>query len=785
MKGRRRWPYLLSRPEQGWSSLVLLLGMLVLLGVSIADSRPLALPDHGSLSATLPVLMLAAGLITYLLARSSLGVVRAHLLGALLAAAVLLLVTGAALLGQSPLPTELGGISERISAVWMRLDADIGLLIAEEITTSTVTVYLVLGALCWTTAQFGAFSVFRYDRGGPAVMAVGTILFLNVGLGSLQAQEDLLPVVPVLAIFATLALLLLMRLQLVQQRFAWARRHISDTQDVGRLFIRTGVGFVLVAVLSASSLTAWATVDAQDVSVEGLEEPLQDAIERLSDLLAFIGVPIDDPMPLPLGAETPLSTSWTPGEGLAFTAQVRGGLYGNYWWGKAEDEYDYQNDRWRTTTVGSPAVVAINGQLQPSDEAWAGGINRVRVTITVGERFARRNLYRPPEAVESDTHALRVRRTPGGGVSDLEYVDVLEAGASVDFESFVRDYTPGNEELTGNILRASATEPYPDWVLEHYLDGADDEGVVGPRTRAMADRISGRPNTTPYDWAVQVQRELRRMDYNTDIGDRCDAFGAFPECLLAIEEGFCQQYATTMVMVMRAMGVPSRFVTGYLQGTQDAGGRWEVPQMALHNWVEVYFPEAGWVRFDPTPGVVLEELGQIPTELQDGEEVNGGPAPAPTPRDAEPPEPIDEPVETLEPIPPLEPDAGPGEGGDTGIFIGLAGIVGLLVAAVSVVLLFRLRRLPEGDDSLAYRGIVSLATRLGYGPHPSQTEYEYASTLSETIPAVRRDLYVVTEAQVQTTYGEHELDAAHRGMLRPSYARIRTALLRLSLRWRR
>ena len=64
-------------------------------------------------------------------------------------------------------------------------------------------------------------------------------------------------------------------------------------------------------------------------------------------------------------------------------------------------------------------------------------------------------------------------------------------------------------------------------------------------------------------------------------------------------------------------------------------------------------------------------------------------------------------------------------------------MVGLLLTVVSLLLLFRLRRLPEGDDSLAYRGIVSLATRLGYGPHPSQTEYEYAGTLSETIPTVR------------------------------------------------
>jgi hypothetical protein len=109
----------------------------------------------------------------------------------------------------------------------------------------------------------------------------------------------------------------------------------------------------------------------------------------------------------------------------------------------------------------------------------------------------------------------------------------------------------------------------------------------------------------------------------------------------------------------------------------------------------------------------------------------------------------------------------------------------LLLTLLSVVLLFRLRRLPGDDDGLAYRGVVSLATRLGYGPHPSQTEYEYAGTLSEAIPTVRHELYVVADARVETAYGQRRLDAARRGSLRRAYARIRTALLRLSLRRRR
>ena len=776
----RRLPLLLSRPEQGWSSLLLLLGMLVLLGISVADSRPLPDLGTGSLTDSLPLLMLAAGLASYLLARSSLGVVRAHVIGATVAAIVLLLVAGGGLSGQSPLPTSLDGLSERIGAVWTRLDADITGFVAAETTTPTVTTYLVLGAICWTTAQFGAFSVFRYDRGGPAVMAVGTILFLNVGLGSLQAEAELLPVVPVLALFAGMALLLLLRLHLVQQRYAWARRHISDANDVTRLFLRTGVAFVLIAVVGASSLTVWATVEAQEVNIEGLEEPLQDFADEVSRMLSIFGVSSPVDVPPSLGTRTRLSTEWVPGTGVAFTAVVEEGQpRNNYWWGKADDRYDYRSDQW-VTSGDRTGVAAANDQLWPGPEAVAGGSHRARVTLEVGDSPARSNLFRLPDVNEIDTHDVIVRYTDGGGVSDMEFTDFLREGEKVSFVSFVRDYSDDSRTLTANELRAAGTD-YPDWVRERYLQGGRNTDIIGPRTRAMADRIR-RSEATPYDQALAVQNELRAMEYVTDLGDACEPFEAFPECLLTIRQGFCQQYATTMVMVMRAMGVPTRFVTGYLPGVRDADGVWTVEQQALHNWAEVYFPEIGWVRFDPTPGTV--GFGSVATNPDDGEElVEEAPEPPEVPGPEESFEP-DEPDEAFVPPPPEAPE-GPTDGGSTAIFIGAAGLVAVLLTVVSLLLLFRLRRLPGDDDSLAYRGVVSLATRLGYGPHPSQTEYEYAGTLSETIPQVRDDLYLVTDARVESAYGNRDLDEDRRGTLRSAYARIRTALVRLSLRWRR
>jgi hypothetical protein len=214
----------------------------------------------------------------------------------------------------------------------------------------------------------------------------------------------------------------------------------------------------------------------------------------------------------------------------------------------------------------------------------------------------------------------------------------------------------------------------------------------------------------------------------------------------------------------------------------DVDGISEVQGAALHNWVEAYFPDYGWIRFDPTPR--SEGYDQARTAFQDQ-----GPVESLAP--VAPGESLLPPEETFSPEPTVGPieRAGDREGNrdDDALaaFLIGGGIAGMLLLTTFGLLFVRLRRLPKGEGGLAFRGIVSLATRLGYGPHPSQTEYEYASSLSETIPSVRDDLYLVADARVESVYGQREIGAEQQVGLRRAYARIRTALLRLWLRWRR
>jgi len=85
--------------------------------------------------------------------------------------------------------------------------------------------------------------------------------------------------------------------------------------------------------------------------------------------------------------------------------------------------------------------------------------------------------------------------------------------------------------------------------------------------------------------------------------DPIDAF------VFETRRGFCEHYAASFALLMRLAGVPARIVTGYQGGELNAVGDYlTVRQSDAHAWVEVWLPDAGWVRVDPTAEVAPERI---------------------------------------------------------------------------------------------------------------------------------------------------------------------------------
>jgi Transglutaminase-like superfamily/Domain of unknown function (DUF4129) len=109
--------------------------------------------------------------------------------------------------------------------------------------------------------------------------------------------------------------------------------------------------------------------------------------------------------------------------------------------------------------------------------------------------------------------------------------------------------------------------------------------------------------TNPYDKAMAIQDYLRSGVFRYTLqptlpAPGVDRLGYF---LFSSHEGYCQYFAAAMGDMLRSLGIPTRLVNGFGQGTYDTAQRhWTVRGEDAHTWVESYFPGYGWIPFEPT-----------------------------------------------------------------------------------------------------------------------------------------------------------------------------------------
>ena len=277
-------------------------------------------------------------------------------------------------------------------------------------------------------------------------------------------------------------------------------------------------------------------------------------------------------------------------------------------------------------------------------------------------------------------------------------------------EISARDYWVNSGlPLAGPEQLRSAGNDYPDWIRETYLKLP--EGLP-QRVRNLAlDLTATQP--TAYERALAIERYLRTIPYSLDIpippGER-DLVDYF---IFDLNKGFCDYYASAMVVLARAAGLPSRLVVGYASGTyQPETGSFVVTEADAHSWPEVYFPGYGWVEFEPT--------GNRPEITR----------------------PSDVDVQTMQssPVMPFPPSA-PKYGGNPVNLLSWAAI--FLGALLSFFLLWpvvdtwRLRLLPsQFVITLLYRRLYHQGGKLLGQPLTSNTPHEFMARLSQTLKAI-------------------------------------------------
>jgi protein-glutamine gamma-glutamyltransferase len=155
-------------------------------------------------------------------------------------------------------------------------------------------------------------------------------------------------------------------------------------------------------------------------------------------------------------------------------------------------------------------------------------------------------------------------------------------------------------------LRA-ASDAYPDIIRALYLQLPP----LDPRIPKLAQQIaSGSHNN--YDKAANIERYLKtRLGYTLDLTGPPTA-DPLPYFLFVRRAGHCEYFASAMTVMLRSLGIPARYATGFLPGEfNDVGGDYIVRASDAHAWVEAFFPGYGWITFDPTPAADQKPSGLL------------------------------------------------------------------------------------------------------------------------------------------------------------------------------
>jgi hypothetical protein len=155
-----------------------------------------------------------------------------------------------------------------------------------------------------------------------------------------------------------------------------------------------------------------------------------------------------------------------------------------------------------------------------------------------------------------------------------------------------------------------ASADYPELTRRMYLELP----TLDPRIAKLGAQITNGA-TNPYDKASRIETYLKtKYAYSLDL---TDPHGKDPLSYFLFDRraGHCEYFASAMTILARTQGIPARYVTGFLPGEyNDVGGDYIVRASDAHAWVEIYFPDYGWITFDPTPpgnarpGGLLERL---------------------------------------------------------------------------------------------------------------------------------------------------------------------------------
>lgn len=679
------------------------------------------------------------------------------------------------------------------------------------INQDSLVLSMLISMLFWFFGYNTAWHIFRIDRVWRVIVPPAIILMLIMIVYAGDASLDLY-----LMAFALMSLLLIVRSNLEAREWDWYVNRVSVPQSLRRQFIAVGTGISLLALVFAWAVPSGNLQERLDNFQQFLaSDPVRDLAEFWSRLVE------------PIESEGPATADYYGGDSLNLGGAIQLGdqvimlievASDNrlYWRSRVFERYS--DGRWMpSATRRVPDLTVPLEIVLPQDTT----LGRITLNQTITMNSPSRLIYTAPQPVSvSLAGRIDLLRTNGNqddasspmNVSVIRPDRVVQRGQSYDVTSAI--------SVASAIDLRQAGTLYPEWVSN---PNASPVGVSG-RVAELARQIIADANATnPYDQAKAIETYLRTtITYNERIPAPPAGVDPVEWFLFTQLEGYCTYYATSMVSMLRSLGIPARMAAGFAQGEYDASlDQYVVRERDAHTWVEVYFPGYGWVEFEPTSAQapINREGDDITPEQNNPSDVpTSVPTmtptiiPSPTPQATETPEGADQqsvdapptitvtpsPTPTATPIivPTITPPIVPPEPPNTSFLSFLLPAIGfafLLFVSVLVVVLFALAiwwwwewRGMGGLSpiSRAYARLMRYLGLVGLSSRDDETPEERRKRVIRKIPQAERPVTVITRNYTVERYSNREKgspdDIRHNQVADEAWSEARRSIL---IRW--
>ncbi len=524
-------------------------------------------------------------------------------------------------------------LGERLASVGGRLLFSISEFTVNRPVKDPMFFIFLIGTLYWLIALISGYQLSRRNN--------SLAVILPFGLAMLVIQHfDPGGRAWLISLYLIVALTLLARGKYLRDRVSWDERGVHVAPETGPdLTVGALIGAAVLILLAWNLPLDLSRVPALEEKWREFSRPWRGTRDRLGRAFDALegesaGVPAEY-----FNSSLSLGNSAVQGSDLVMIASIPPEaleLPRIYWRARVYDQY--ANGAWSETQFTKNRFTPEVEEFPIPDRDQRLAYEFTLRSYTQGQAIL--SLPAQPLWVSRPVDVTLVNIADDEtDILAIETFPFLEPGEAYRVRSAMID--PSIEELM------AAGDEYPEWVTTRYLQLPED----------FSDRIEGFASQvtfgleTPYEKAQAITTVLRaQIEYQPSITPAPEGTDPLEWFLFEIQQGYCNYYATTEVLMLRSVGVPARMVVGYAQGDIVEGAQrpgeleggvqeYSITRKHTHAWPEVYFPGIGWVEFEPT---VNQDPIARPETHQTDVEPDAPPSAVPTPGPILPNDPLEE-----------------------------------------------------------------------------------------------------------------------------------------------